>query len=185
MQWRRGEGARTELMTGDRRNRSTQHNSKDVPQFAPNFTVYVLPPDVVCLYSEDRKFLLHGELYCALASAIGEGGKSFREIVRALEQDFPPDQIHEAVKRLVDRRYVVPASRSSAGAVAAYWASLGLSPDTAEKNLRNCRVRIQSIDVQGAAELGGALGGLGRSRREALARPDRHAGERLSRRTLG
>ena len=50
--------------------------SKDVPQFAPNFTVYVLPPDVVCLYSEDRKFFLHGELYCALASAIGKGGKS-------------------------------------------------------------------------------------------------------------
>jgi len=40
-------------------------------QFAPNFTAYVLPPDVVCLYSEDRKFFLHGELYCALAAAIG------------------------------------------------------------------------------------------------------------------
>ena len=63
-------------------------NSKDVPQFAPNFTVYVLPPDVVCLYSEDRKFFLHGELYCALASAIGEGGKSFGELVRELERGF-------------------------------------------------------------------------------------------------
>jgi len=40
--------------------------SKDTLQFAPNFTAYVLPPDVVCLYSEDRKFFLHGELYCAL-----------------------------------------------------------------------------------------------------------------------
>ena len=77
---------RTDLMTGDHGTSSTQHNSKDVPQFAPNFTVYVLPPDVVCLYSEDRKFFLHGELYCALASAIGKGGKSFRELVRELEQ---------------------------------------------------------------------------------------------------
>jgi hypothetical protein len=33
----------------------------------------VLPPDVVCLYSEDRKFFLHGALYCALAAAIGAG----------------------------------------------------------------------------------------------------------------
>ena len=148
-------------MTGDRGNSFAQHDSKDVPQFAPNFTVYVLPPDVVCLYSEDRKFFLHGELYCALASAIGEGGKSFRELVRELEQNFPSDKIHEALKRLVDRRYVVPASRSSAGAVAAYWASLGLSPETAEKNLQKCRVRIQSIDVQGATELGAALSGLG------------------------
>ena len=47
-------------------------------QFAPNFTVYLLPPDAVCLYSEHRKFFLYGELYCALASAIGEGGWTHR-----------------------------------------------------------------------------------------------------------
>ena len=34
-------------------------------------------------------------------------------------------------------------------------------PEAAEKNLQKCRVRIQSIDVQGAAELGAALSGLG------------------------
>src|SRR5450759_3985552 len=75
-------------MTGDHGNTFTQHNSKDVPQFAPNFTVYVLPPDVVCLYSEDRKFFLHGELYCALSSAIGKGGKSLPQRVRELRQAF-------------------------------------------------------------------------------------------------
>ena len=148
-------------MTGDHGKSYTQRNSKDVPQFAPNFTVYVLPPDVVCLYSEDRKFFLHGELYCALASAIGKGGKSVRELVHELGQDFPNDKIHEALKRLFDRRYILPASRSSAGAVAAYWASLGLSPETAERNLQRCRVRIQAIDVQGATELAVALRGLG------------------------
>src|ERR1700722_6890532 len=147
-------------MKDDPGNRRAQHDSKDVPQFAPNFTVYVLPPDVVCLYSEDRKFFLHGELYCALASAIG-AGKSFGQIVRGLEKKFPSDKIHEALRRLIERRYVVPASRSTAGAAAAYWASLGLSPETAAKNLQNCRVRIQSIEVQGATELGAALTGLG------------------------
>src|SRR5437868_12532125 len=109
-------------MTGNRRNRVAQHAGNDVPRFAPNFTVYVLPPDVVCLYSEARKFFLHGELYCALASAIGKGGKSFRELARALEPDFPRDAIHEALRRLVDGRYVLPASRASAGVAAAYWA---------------------------------------------------------------
>jgi oxazoline/thiazoline synthase len=148
-------------MTGNRGTSFTRHDGQDVPQFAPNFSVYVLPPDVVCLYSEDRKFFLHGELYCALASAIGKGGRSFPQLVRELEQDFPSDKIHEALKRLLDRGYVLPASRSSAGAVAAYWASLGLPSETAEKNLQNCRVRIQSIDVQGAAELGAALSELG------------------------
>jgi ribosomal protein S12 methylthiotransferase accessory factor len=148
-------------MTGKRGTGFTPHAGKDVPQFAPNFTVYVLPPDGVCLYSEDRKFFLHGKLYCALASAIGRGGRSFRELVRELEQDFPSNKIEEALKRLVERRYVVPASRSSVGAVAGYWASLGLLPETAQKNLQNCRVGIQSIDVEGATELSVALSELG------------------------
>ncbi len=158
----RGKGsARADLMTGARGNSPALYNSKDVPQFAPNFTVYLLPPDVLCLYSEHRKFFLHGELYCALASAIGEGGRSFRKLVRALEQDFPSDKIHEALTRLLDRRYILPASRSSASAVAAYWASLGMAPEAAQKSLQQCRVRIQSIDVQGATELGAALSRLG------------------------
>jgi bacteriocin biosynthesis cyclodehydratase domain-containing protein len=153
-------GARADLVTGDRGNSSTQLNSKVVPQFAQNFSVYVLPHDVVCLYSEDRKFFLHGELYCALATAIG-AGKSVGEIVRVLGKKFPPDKIHEALKRLVDRRYIGPKRPPSAGATDAYWASLGLPPETAEENLRNCRVRIQSIDVKGAKELGAALTRLG------------------------
>jgi ribosomal protein S12 methylthiotransferase accessory factor len=148
-------------MTGEHRSSFNRHNGNDVLQFAPNFSVYVLPPDMVCLYSEDRKFLLHGELYCALAAAIGESGRSFCELVRELEQVFPSGKIHEALIRLVDRRYVLPATRSSNGAIAAYWASLGLSPEAAEKNLQKCRVRIQSIDVEGATELGAALSGLG------------------------
>src|ERR1700690_401162 len=148
-------------MTGDLGIKFTQDNGRDIPRFAPNFTVYVLPPDVVCLYSEDRKFLLHGELYCALASGKGKGEKSFRELVRDLEKDFPSDKIHEALKRLIDRRYVLPASSSSNGVAAAYWASLGLSPETAQQNLQKCRVRIQSIDVQGETELAAALSELG------------------------
>ena len=154
-------GARAGRMTGTRAAGFAPNDSKDALRFAPNFTVYVLPSDVVCLYSEDRKFFLHGSLYCALASAIGEGGRSLRELVRELEPYFPSGQIHEALKRLLDRGYVLPASRASAGAVAAYWASLGLSPETAAKNLEKCRVRVQSVDVAGAAKLGAALKGLG------------------------
>src|SRR5207249_1459632 len=55
-----------------RNQRIAPRGSKDVLRFAPNFSVYVLPPDTVCLYSEDRKFFLHGELYCALAAALSE-----------------------------------------------------------------------------------------------------------------
>jgi ribosomal protein S12 methylthiotransferase accessory factor len=61
-------------MTANRNRRAARQTRKDVLRFAPNFTAYVLPPDAVCLYSEDRKFFLHGELYCAVATAIGKGG---------------------------------------------------------------------------------------------------------------
>jgi ribosomal protein S12 methylthiotransferase accessory factor len=149
-------GAQAKRMTGDRNRGFPQHDSKDVPQFAPNFTVYVLPPDVVCLYSEHRKFFLHGELYCALASAIG-AGRIFRELVSELSRDYPTDKIHQALNRLVDRGFVVPTSRSSGNSAGAYWASLGLLPEVAEKKLQNFGVRIQSIDVQGANELTAAV----------------------------
>lgn len=135
--------------------------AQNVPQFAPNFTVYVLPPDAVCLYSEDRKFFLHGELYCAIATAIGKGGKSFAELAEELAENFPGDQIEEALKRLMERRYIVPASPSAPAPVDAYWASLGLPPGVAEQNLANCRVRVEAIDVQGAAEFSAALSALG------------------------
>src|ERR1700677_4427817 len=140
-----------------RRAGSSRRAAKDIAQFAPNFTVYVLPPDVVCLYSEDRKFFLHGELYCELATAIAKGGKTFRQLARQLSRDFPSAKIQEALERVVDRNFILTASRTNAGVVAAYWASLGLLPGTVEENLRKCRVRIQSIEVEGAAQLGAAL----------------------------
>ena len=117
---------------------------------------------VVCLYSENRKFFLHGELYCAVATAIGKNGKSAPEIFRELSKTFPADKIEEAIKRLLERRYVVAgASTTFDGAVAGYWASLGLPLEVAEQNRRNCPVRVEAIDVKGADALAAALGKLG------------------------
>ncbi|HLX16685.1 MAG TPA: TOMM precursor leader peptide-binding protein [Bradyrhizobium sp.] len=148
-------------MTGNRKTSPTRRAGKDIAQFAPNFTVYVLPPDAVCLYSEDRKFFLHGELYCALAAAIGKGGKSLQQLFAEFAKRFPPDKVEEALKRLIERRYIIEASPASTGVVAGYWASLGLSPGQAQQNLANCRVRVEAIDVQGAAEFSGALSEFG------------------------
>ena len=136
---------------------SPQRVPKDTLQVAPNFTAYVLPDHVVCLYSEDRKFFLHGELYVALAQAIGERGKSARQLVAELGKKFPPDQVEEAIKRMVERRYLATSSQAFAAPAAGYWASLGLPPDAAADALRKCRVRIEAIDVDGARELTAAL----------------------------
>src|SRR5260370_41004443 len=77
--------------------RVAQRDSKDVLRFAPNVSVYVLPPAPVCLYSEDRKFFLHGELYSALAAEIGQGGRHVAALIRELPQDFPRTKIDEAI----------------------------------------------------------------------------------------
>jgi ribosomal protein S12 methylthiotransferase accessory factor len=137
------------------------YTGKEVLQFAPNYTVYALPSDALCLYSEDRKFLLNGKLYCVIADAIAGGDKNLGELVRELDRDFPPEQVREALKRLLDRQYAVPKSSFFSSTAAAYWASMGLQLETAEKNLQECRVRVQAIGVQGETELGAALAGLG------------------------
>jgi len=148
-------------MTAKRNRRAPKQTGKDVLQFAPNFTAYILPPATVCLYSEHRKFFLHGELYCALVEAIGKNGKSAQALMRELSKRYPPDQIQEGLKRMFDRRYIVQASPTTSGPVAGFWASLGLPPDVAEKNLAACRVRLEAFDVKGAKELTAALANLG------------------------
>ena len=152
-------GAHAGVVAGDQAPSTTRFNAKDVPQFAPNFSVYVLPPDAVCFYSEDRKFFLHGELFCIVADAIA-AGKSFGQIVRELTKRFPADVVHQAIKRLIDRHYVVP-KRQTADAAAGYWATLGIPLEMAQKNLQKCKVRIQSVDAKGAKQLGAALRKLG------------------------
>jgi oxazoline/thiazoline synthase len=135
--------------------------AKELVQFAPNFTAYVLPPATICLYSEHRKFFLHGELYVAIAEAIGKNSKDTNVLIHELSRKFPIDQIQEALKRLYERRYVTIASPITTGIVAGFWASLGLPPEAAENALANCRVRIEAIDVKGAKELTTALTNLG------------------------
>ena len=148
-------------MKAKRKTRATRKTAKDVLRFSPGFTVYVLPPESICLYSEHRKLFLHGTLYCAIAASVGKSGKSRAALVRELSRNFPPDAIEEALKRLTDRRYLVAATPTATGPVAAFWASLGLPPETARENLDACRVRVEALDVDGAKELTAALKNLG------------------------
>jgi oxazoline/thiazoline synthase len=153
-------GVHAGVVAGDQARSTTRFNGKDVPQFAPNYSVYVLPPDAVCFYSEDRKFFLHGELFCIVADAIA-AGKSFGQIVREQTKRFPADVVDQAIKWLIDRRYIVPKRQTAIDAAAGYWATLGIPLEMAAKNLQKCKVRVQSVDAKGAKQLGAALRKLG------------------------
>src|ERR1700722_4427510 len=76
-------------------------------RFSPHFSVHVLPPDGVCLYSENRRIFLRGGLYCAVASRIGEGERPGAS-GDARAREFPRGKIDEAITRLLVRRFVVP-----------------------------------------------------------------------------
>jgi oxazoline/thiazoline synthase len=124
-------------------------------RFSPNFSVYVLPPDGVCLYSENRKVFLRGEVYCAVASRLGEGQYP-EAIVEALSGQFPAEKIDEAISRLLERHFAVPAD-AIGEAAAGYWASLGLADETAANNLSSTSVQILSMGAAGENELDAAL----------------------------
>src|SRR5262245_26641572 len=148
-------------MTAETLDSLAPHTGNQVLQFAPNFTVYALSSDELCLYSEDRKFILRGTLYCAIAALLAEGARSAQDLESVLAQYIPADQIQEALKRLLEGRFVVPKAGSTNGSVAAYWESLGLPFEIAEKKLQSCRIRVQAFGVQGEAELSAALTELG------------------------
>ncbi|ACL59542.1 TOMM precursor leader peptide-binding protein [Methylobacterium nodulans] len=147
-------------MTADRGNVAIRRDGREIPRFAPNFSIYVLPPNAVCLYSEHRKFFLEGDLYAALAPLLA-AELTLAAIFDTLEPDFPTAAITEALRRLVERRFVLLTDTAGNGTAAAFWASLGLPPEAAELNLRNCRVRIRALDVAGTEDLAAALADLG------------------------
>jgi oxazoline/thiazoline synthase len=134
--------------------RAEQEDNGEI-RFSPNFSVYIVPPDVVCLYSENRKVFLRGGLYCMLASYIGIG-KRREAIVSALSGEFPAAKIEEALKRLIDRGFVVSANLID-GVAAGYWASYGLDVESAMENLAKVGVRIEPFAAAGASELDAAL----------------------------
>ena len=146
-------------MTSEEIGTLVEREGDEVLRFAAHFSVYLVPPDVVCLYSEHRKFFLHGELYCALASAIARG-EARSVIARRLRGEFPPEKIDEAFQRLIDRRFVASVGEPD-DVRAAYWGALGLRPEVAHENLQDVRVRIRSLGVAGAEELEGALRAFG------------------------
>ena len=129
-------------MTSEQAGAFAPHSGETIRNSRPTSRFFSYRPKLCASTRRTRKFLLHGQVFCALAALIAEGGQSFDKLVKALEQAFPREHIQEALQRLIVRRYIVAKPGSLSGLAAAYWASLGLAPDVAEKNLQECRAGI-------------------------------------------
>ena len=178
--------SRTPLQSGEqnadakRRRAEFRGESAGEIRFSPNFSVYVLPPDGVCLYSENRKVFLRGELYCAVASRIGEGAHP-EAIVEALSGEFPADKIDEAITRLLDRGFAVAASpdRRYGSGLLGQPGSQPTKPPRKTSRTPACRLNQWERPARGA---GRRFAQIRRSGRRSLRASDGRSGGRLSRR---
>src|SRR4051794_1702666 len=122
-------------MTADRGSVAVRRDGREIPRFAPNFSVYVLPPNIVCLYSEHHKFFLEGDLYAALAPLIA-AGQSLRSIFDALEPTFSAEAVTGALKRLIERRFVLLTDAAAGSTAGAFLGRLRPPPRGAGGELR-------------------------------------------------
>src|SRR2546430_906334 len=138
----RRRNARAHRMTGDHRDRISQHDSKNVPRFAPNFTVYVLPSKVVCLYSEDRKFFLHGELYCERAIELAV--KKELAVLGIEAHDLGRQHIDGEIRR-EPRNILAVMLRNAIAVIACHAVSTRVSTPIATSPDRHCKTRILEL----------------------------------------
>ena len=113
-------------------------NADYAPRFAPEFDVYVLPPDAVLFISESRKIALRGSAYVSIANLI-DGGKSRTEIEGVLAGRHSPALIAEAFARL-KRQGLLLERGEGLGAFGAFFSSLGVVPELARERLASLPV---------------------------------------------
>src|SRR4051794_24861962 len=118
------------------------------PRFKRCFHVEVVDGEGVYLVSDRKQYVLQGELARRLAPLL-DGTRGHDEIVAALADEDAPERTRRALAKLVERGYVVEAGDAAAPRRAAFWESLGLDGDAAERRVRAARVELVTLGVDG------------------------------------
>jgi len=108
----------------NRKTRSIGNAGKEVLQFAPNFTAYVLPPDIVASILKTANSFFTANSIARSPPRSDRAERITQRWLRELSPQFPSDKIEEAVKRLSND--ATSSSQHPRRPVAGYWASLGL-----------------------------------------------------------
>jgi ribosomal protein S12 methylthiotransferase accessory factor len=118
------------------------------PRFRDEYSVAVLPGDGVFLQSESARKRLRGPLFEAVAPLL-DGSRTADEIVERLAREFQPPDVYLALLTLKSEGLLLDGPVGDARA-AAYWQSLGSSPDEAGLRLATRAVGVTDLGTETA-----------------------------------
>lgn len=119
--------------------------------FKSNFIIEILDAERVALISEDKQFLLKGQLYVALAKLLLKRCLSEKDITLHLSQTFPNSAIHHAISQLKKKKYITYSSLLPYEQEA-FWHDCGVEYDHLT-SLKNHRISIQNKGISSFLEL--------------------------------
>ncbi len=117
----------------------------ELPALAPHLSSHVVGEKLTLLVSESFDTLLHGGLYCDLLPLL-DGRRPLAGIVADLEDRHAAADVRAAVVSLSGKGYVVSADHGMDRDRAAYWSSLGASPQWVEQRLSESRISVEGDD---------------------------------------
>lgn len=94
--------------------------------FKPHYLVEIIEPAQVVLFSEDKHFLLQGEIYVALAQLLEKKPESKNAIFENLKREYSEELIQQALQRLTSKGFIAEHADSIPSNIAAFWSDVNL-----------------------------------------------------------
>ena len=117
----------------------------EVPTLAPHLEFREIEDGQVLLVSDTFNTLIRGQIHVDLLPLL-DGRRSHHDIAAVLAGTHSASNVQAALVSLASRGYIVSSNYSMERGSAAFWSSLGASPQWAEERLKASRVAIAGDD---------------------------------------
>lgn len=94
--------------------------------FKPHYAVEIIEPAQIVLFSEDKHFLLQGEIYVALAKLLETKPESKNTIFKHLKKAYSEEFIKKAIQRLTSKGFIAEHADGIPKNIAAFWSDTNL-----------------------------------------------------------
>jgi ribosomal protein S12 methylthiotransferase accessory factor len=125
----------------------------------------VVGDELVFLIGELERFLLRGRLYGLVVPRI-DGRRTVEELIEDLEGRASPSEVYYTVTMLEEKGYLTEVRPDPPPEVAAFWHSLGTSPEQVTDRLAATPVRVQAMGEEDPRPVVAALAEAGIEVRE-------------------